>query len=672
MNINTVKAHENLDEPEKAFELDNVAVRLVRTREPLMSDEVFDSPDSVVRALSEQMRDFDREVLGVINLDNRMRPINVSFVSAGSVNGTLSHPREILKAAILSNAANMMLIHNHPSGYLIPSKMDVQITDRMIQLCDLVNIPLLDHIIVGGDKEEYFSFAGQKIMPMADNYFTENFLNIEFTNQPNRQEQEMPDDYNGLMPAIEEPQAAYNRDERVREITEQLEKGIKDMFTSEKYMDYLNTMSKFHGYSLNNTLLIAAQNPKASLVAGFKSWEKNFDRHVKRGEKAIKILAPAPYTRKVLHEKVNPDTGEIILDKNGNPEKEETEIKLTSFRVVSVFDVSQTEGKELPSMAHDLEGNINDYPLYMQALKKVSDVPIRFEEIDGAAHGYYNRTTDSIAVKSGMSESQTVKTMIHEIAHSILHNDNAADAGEKNRRTKEVEAESVAYTVCKHFGIDTSDYSFGYIAGWSADKELSELKASLETIRKTSSGLITDIEDKLEKLRLDKDMNVSEQASKNVTESRPNVTESVTGELQHSRDMMMAALGSTGDLLSSYENKASGNVTESVTVVAEEKVGYESRMSVREAIENREHTYHSAYADIGMVLDNYTTDELIEYLKNNEPGGESSLRNYVESQIIGAQINRERYQSENNFVTESVTDDMTYEPDIEQTTGMRI
>lgn len=451
MNIDTVKAQENLDEPEKAFELDNVAVRLVRSREPLMSDEPFSNPDSVVRALSEQMRDFDREVLGIINLDSRMRPINVSFVSAGAVNGTLSHPREILKAAILSNAASMMLIHNHPSGYLIPSKMDVQITDRMIQLCDLVNIPLLDHIIVGGDKEEYFSFSSQKVLPEADNYFTENYLNLEFTMQPERQDKELTDDYNGLMPVIEEPLAAYNREDRVKEITQQLEDGIKDMFTSEKYMGYLNTMSKFHGYSLNNTLLIAAQNPQASLVAGFKSWEKNFDRHVKRGEKAIKILAPAPYTRKVLHEKVNPDTGEIILDKNGNPEKEETEIKLTSFRVVSVFDVSQTEGKELPSMAHDLEGNINDYPLYMQALKKVSDVPIRFEEIDGAAHGYYNRTTDSIAVKSGMSESQTVKTMIHEIAHSILHNDNAADAGEKNRRTKEVEALYSAFQNVNHF-----------------------------------------------------------------------------------------------------------------------------------------------------------------------------------------------------------------------------
>lgn len=662
MNIDSARIQDNLDNPEKAFELDNVAVRLVRTREPLMSDEIFDSPDSVVRALSKQMRDFDREVLGIINLDNRMRPINVSFVSAGSVNGTLSHPREILKAAILSNAANMMLIHNHPSGYLIPSKMDVQITDRMIQLCDLVNIPLLDHIIVGGDKEEYFSFAGQKIMPMADNYFTENFLNIEFTHQPNRQE--MPDDYNGLMPAIEEPQAAYNRDDRVREITEQLEKGIKDMFTSEKYMDYLNTMSKFHGYSLNNTLLIAAQNPKASLVAGFKSWEKNFDRHVKRGEKGIKILAPSPYTKKVLQEKVNPDTGEMILDKNGNPVKEEMEIKLTSFRVVSVFDVSQTEGKELPSMAHDLQANIKDYPLYIQALEQVSDVPIAFEEINGSAHGYYSHATDSISIQSGMSESQTIKTMIHEIAHSILHNDNVADAKEKDRQTKEVEAESVAYTVCKHFGIDSSDYSFGYIAGWSVGKELNELKSSLETIRKTSSGLITGIEDKLEKLRLNKGISVSEQPLENVTES-------VT--LQQSKDMMSAALGSTDELLSTYKNKDSGTVTESVTVVAEENARYESRMSVREAIENRKHTYHSAYADIGMVLDNYTTDELIEYLKNNEPGGESSLRNYVESQIIGAQINRERYQSENNFVTESVTSEITDEPDIEQqAAGLRI
>lgn len=646
MNIDSARMQDNLDNPEMAFELDNVAVRLVRTREPLLSDEVFDSPDSVVRALSEQMRDFDREVLGIINLDNRMRPINISFVSAGSVNGTLSHPREILKAAILSNAANMMLIHNHPSGYLIPSKMDVQITDRMIQLCDLINIPLLDHIIVGGDKEEYFSFARQKIMPVADNYFTENFLNIEFTNQPNRQGQEMPDDYNGLMPAIEEPQAAYNRDDRVREITEQLEKGINDMFTSEKYMRYLNTMSKFHGYSLNNTLLIALQNPQASLIAGFKSWERNFDRHVKRGEKGIKILAPSPYTKKVRQEKVNPDTGEIILDKNGNPVKEETEIKFTAFRVVSVFDVSQTEGKELPSMAHNLNEKIKDYTLYVEALKQVAQVPIEFKDIEGETHGYYNRATERIAIKGGMSESQTVKTMIHEIAHSILHNDNVLDAKEKDRQTKEVEAESVAYTVCKHFGIDSSDYSFGYIAGWSADKELNELKSSLETIRKTSSELITGIEDKLEKLRFNKEISVSEQPLENVTES-------VT--LQQSKDMMSEALGNTDELLSAYKNKDSGTVTESVTVVAEERAAYNNNLTVKQAIKNRQHTHYGAYADIGTVLDKFSTDELIDYLRKNEPGGEGSLRGYVESQIIGAQINKERYSYDYEDVADSVT-----------------
>ncbi len=538
----------------------------------------------------------------------------------------------------------MMLIHNHPSGYLIPSKMDVQITDRMIQLCDLINIPLLDHIIVGGDKEEYFSFARQKIMPMADNYFTENFLNIEFTNQPNRQGQEVPDDYNGLMPAIEEPQAAY--DDRVREITEQLEKGINDMFTSEKYMCYLNTMSKFHGYSLNNTLLIALQNPQASLIAGFKSWERNFDRHVKRGEKGIKILAPSPYTKKVWQEKVNPDTGEIILDKNGNPVKEETEIKFTAFRIVSVFDVSQTEGKELPSMAHNLNEKIKDYTLYVEALKQVAQVPIEFKDIEGETHGYYNRATERIAIKGGMSESQTVKTMIHEIAHSILHNDNVPDAKEKDRQTKEVEAESVAYTVCKHFGIDSSDYSFGYIAGWSADKELNELKSSLETIRKTSSELITGIEDKLEKLRFNKDISVSEQPLENVTES-------VT--LQQSKDMMSEALGNTDELLSAYKNKDSGTVTESVTVVAEERAAYNNNLTVKQAIKNRQHTHYGAYADIGTVLDKFSTDELIDYLRKNEPGGEGSLRGYVESQIIGAQINKERYSYDYEDVADSVT-----------------
>lgn len=556
--MDTAKVQMNLDNPVKAFELDNVAVRLVRTREPLESEEPFDSPDSVVRALSEQMCEFDREVLGIINLDSNMKPINISFVSTGAVDGTLSHPREILKAAFLSNASNIMLIHNHPSGNLMPSTFDVKITDRMMQLCDLVNIPLLDHIIVGGYKDEYFSFSRQDIMPVGNNYFTSNYLNLKFQELTKVQKnQELTDDYNGLMPQMEESKVAYNRDERVKEITEQLENEVQKLFTSEKYKSYLNIMSKFHGYSLNNTLLIASQNPHASLVAGFKAWEKNFDRHVKKGEKSIKILAPCPYTRKVLHEKVNPDTGEIILDKSGNPVKEEREIKLTTFRVVSVFDVSQTEGKELPSISHNLNAEIEDYPLYIEVLKDVSKVPIEFKDIKDGSHGYYNRTTDRITIKSGMSESQTVKTIIHEIAHSILHNDNVMESREKDRRTKEVEAESVAYAVCQHFGIDSSDYSFGYIVGWSAGRELNELKTSLETIRKTASSLITGIEDKLEQLKLNKKVLASEIVIENVTKS-------VTNELQHSKELMSEALGSTDELLAIYRNDNYGSVIESV------------------------------------------------------------------------------------------------------------
>lgn len=212
-------------------------------------------------------------------------------------------------------------------------------------------------------------------------------------------------------------------------------------------------------------------------------------------------------------------------------------------------------------------------------------------------------------------------------------------------------------------GIDSSDYSFGYIAGWSAGKELNELKSSLETIRKTSSGLITGIEDKLEKLRINKEISVSEQPLENVTDS-------VT--LQQSKEMMSAALGSTDELLSLYKDNNSRTVAQAVNVVAEERAEYNNKLTVKQAIENRQHTHYGAYADIGTALDKFSTDELIDYLRKNEPGGEGSLRGYVESQIIGAQINRERYQSENNFVTESVTNDMPDEPDIEQAAGLRM
>ena len=294
--------------------------------------------------------------------------------------------------------------------------------------------------------------------------------------------------------------------QKVQEITEKLEQGIKELFESEKYKNYLNTMSKFHNYSFNNTVLIAMQKPDATLVAGFKAWKRNFQRHVKKGEKGIRILAPAPYKMKEEQEKLDSETKEIMLDAEGKPIMEEVEITIPAFRAVSVFDVAQTEGKELPELdVKELSDSVEDYENFMQALTEVSPVPIEFEEIEGGAKGYFSQSTHRIAIQEGMSQSQTLKTAIHEVAHAKLHdrelNKGIDDVEHKDRNTKEVEAESVAYTVCQHFGVDTSDYSFGYIAGWSSGKEMMELKASLDTIRRTASEIITGIEHELSKVQ---------------------------------------------------------------------------------------------------------------------------------------------------------------------------
>ena len=291
-----------------------------------------------------------------------------------------------------------------------------------------------------------------------------------------------------------------------------MEEGLKELFESEKYKTYLSTMSKFHNYSFNNTLLIAMQKPEATLVAGYKAWQKNFERHVNKGEKAIRILAPAPYKIKEERDKLDPVTGEMMFDENGMPQKEQVEVTIPAFRAVSVFDVSQTDGKPIPELeAQELLSTVEGYEDFVQALMNVAPVPIGFEDIPGDSKGYFHTEKKRIAVQENMSESQTLKTMVHEVAHSMLHNkeinrDDLIEEPAKDRNTKEVEAESVAYTVCQHFGIDTSDYSFGYIAGWSSGKDMKELKSSLDTIRKTASELITGIEGALRELQLNREM----------------------------------------------------------------------------------------------------------------------------------------------------------------------
>ena len=323
------------------------------------------------------------------------------------------------------------------------------------------------------------------------------------TPQPPQPEQDAPEkaDFDAVptatLPAEPRPVipiilSSQNPAEKMKEITDRLEQGIAGVFESERYAEYLRTMSKFHNYSLNNTILISMQG--GSMVKGYRQWEKEFDRHVKPGEKAIKILAPTPYKVKKETEKIDPDTQKPVIGADGKPVMETKEITIPAYKVVSVFDVSQTEGKELPTIADELTGDVEQYRDFFTALEKTSPFPIAFEALGDGNKGRCNYEEQRIAINEGMSELQNIKTAIHEIAHATLHDTGIDDPERPDRRTREVQAESVAYTVCQHYGLDTSDYSFGYVAGWSSGRELAELKGSLETIHTTAAKLIETID----------------------------------------------------------------------------------------------------------------------------------------------------------------------------------
>ena len=348
-----------------------------------------------------------------------------------------------------------------------------------------------------------------------------------------------------------------NSAERMKEITDRLQTGIQELFESERYKAYLTTMSKFHSYSFNNTLLIAMQG--GQLVAGYNKWRDDFHRNVKKGEKAIKILAPAPFKAKKEVQKLDAQ-GRPVMEKDGKPVTEVQEIQVPAFKIVSVFDVSQTEGEPLPSIGvEELTGSVERYGEFFKALEQTSPVPIGFEDIPGGSHGYYHLTEKRIAIQEGMSELQTLKTAIHEIAHSKLHAiDPEATAIEQadrpDSRTREVQAESVAYAVCQHYGLDTSDYSFGYVAGWSSGKDLKELKASLETIRATAHELITTIDGHLAQLQKERQAQLEQAAeqpdpdsafSKLPPEQQQEMTDSVKAMLQ---TLIEADLKSTGEV----------------------------------------------------------------------------------------------------------------------------
>lgn len=594
------------------YRLNQVAIRMVEMP-PLLSDVPMDGPEAAVKVMADMLKDYDREVVAIVNLQTDGKPINMNVVSMGALDQSIAHPREILKSTILSNASAIMLVHNHPSNKLQPSMDDIATTARVKQLCDLIGVKFLDHIIVGPGRD-YYSFHQKQQIPLSSLKLTNNLEDIElegfrvaentavkeekktvtltvaecseFHNMGEFHEnitsvaeavakfKEIPHERMHGIPAIgirvadlknpedsvemdvligqridldmlryvpdiaenwqaqqmiaalihDMPEAQIegeipeniqkkidwieSRDKRADElhqITDKLEKGVKDVFQSDKYKQFLNVMAKFPRYSVNNTMLIMMQRPDAQLCQSFTGW-KQMGRYVKKGEKGISILAPAPY--KIEREQTKLDEkGRPVFDADGEPVKEKVEVTIRAFKVVKTFDLSQTDGKELPTIGpSELVGNIEGYPKLLQALQEISPVPVSFELIDGDAKGFYHLEDKKIVVQDGMSEVQTIKTLLHEMAHQKLHDkDNVPEAKDISRNGKEVEAESVAYVVCQHYGINTSDYSFSYVAGWSEGKETPELKASLDKIRQTASEFIYQIDQRMEVLMAEKE-----------------------------------------------------------------------------------------------------------------------------------------------------------------------
>lgn len=489
-----------------ADKLEQVAIRMVE-QPPLYSNEPMNNPDAAIRVMNEFLSQMDRELFCIVNLQADLTPINMNIVSVGSLNEALINPREIFKSAILSNAHSMMLIHNHPSGNLTPSTSDIQTTARMQELGELMGISLVDHIITGRNGN-YYSFRDKGEFPDSRVRFSTRVEDIDLTKgmvtEATAPYEEVTDtkekgDVRDI-PTVQTatiPLPVQGKD--MDSIMQSLESGVEELFTSNRYQEFLKTMAKFHNYSFNNTMLIAMQRPDATLVTSYKNWQ-SMGRQVMKGEKGITIIAPAPY-KKMKEKEVLDENQRPIMGSDGKPKTEQVEVTVPHFKAVTVFDIAQTSGEPIQTLAPELlTAAVQDFDSFMQAIQKISPVPIRFDEIDGNANGYYHNADKEIVIKKGLSESQTLKTAIHETVHAKLHDREIMESlgVEKDRLTKEVEAESVAYCVCSSFGLDTSDYSFPYIAGWSSSREMKEMKASMDVIRKTAGEMIDQLTEELE------------------------------------------------------------------------------------------------------------------------------------------------------------------------------
>lgn len=496
------------------YKLKEVRVRL-QEGQPLYSASPITTAGDAMEMMRREMAQYDREILLVINLNNRMQAVNFHVVSVGDATTSIAPIPNILKTGILSNATSFMLLHNHPSGDVTPSGLDIQTTRRVIEAGKLLGIPCVDHIIVGGSNGSYFSMREQGTADFDEENITmtaEEILRVGEHEKKEEKSSMAERDYTSQKDSpysleafdpektagVKDAQSFPDRRDRLREITDQLEAGVKEyMATDVQFRKVLETMAKFHHYSANNVLLIAMQMPNATRVASYNTWKRRFNRQVMRGQRGLSIIAPAPYKDRRQREVVDSRTGKPVLDADGKPRTEEVIVTIPRYKVEKVFDVSQTTGEPLPELdVPELTGDAENYRDFMDALTVISPVPIRFADIEGGAKGYYHTVDKEIVIQQEMSESQTLKTLVHEVSHARLHDREAmkAEGVMKSQQQKELEAESIAYTVLCHYQLDTSGYSIPYLASWSGSQDTKQLRACMDTIRRTAGEIIDEVD----------------------------------------------------------------------------------------------------------------------------------------------------------------------------------
>ena len=510
----------------KQYKLREVRIRLEEGR-ALFSDQPMSNPEAALDVMRRELSGYDREVLCVVNLNSRLQPINFHVVSVGDLSQSIAFIPNILKSGILSNAQSFMLLHNHPSGDVTPSQEDIMLTRRVLEAGKILGIGCVDHIIVGGGNGFYFSMREQGTLDFTDQTISmaaEDILRVgentekrsggreHMAERDQREQMEQAaagepvqsgqnasgerarQGSDGRFRQEGERPAYPSRREQLKEITERLEAGVKEYMTSDvQFRKVLEAMSKFHHYSANNVLLIAMQMPEATRVASYTTWKTKFNRQVMRGQKGLSIIAPAPVKERREREVIDSRTGSPVLGADGKPKTEEVEVTIPRFKVEKVFDLSQTTGDPLPELdVAELTGDAAHYQMFMDALTAISPVPIRFADIDSGAKGYYHTIDKEIVIQKGMSESQTLKTLVHEVSHARLHDRDAmkAEGVAKSAQQKELEAESIAYTVMFHYHMDTSGYSIPYLASWSGR----QLKACMDTIRRTAGEIIEEMD----------------------------------------------------------------------------------------------------------------------------------------------------------------------------------